>query len=529
MVADSRATPTSGPAPSNGTGTVYLVGAGPGDPGLLTLRGEALLRRAEVVVYDRLVSPALLDLCGPSAKLEYVGKEAGRHPVRQKEINRRLVEYARSGRRVVRLKGGDPFVFGRGGEEALALRAAGVPFEVVPGITSALAAPACAGIPVTHRGLASSVAIATGHEDPTKVESAIAWSELAAGADTLVFLMGTEQLATITQQLIAAGRSAEQPAAVVRWGTTTEQETVFGRLDSIADAARERCLRPPAVLVVGAVVDLARELAWLERRPLHGRRVLVTRARDQASALTDRLAELGALPLEFPAIRIEPLEDPTSLDRAVARLAEVDWVVFTSANGVRAAFQRLEAAGRDARAFGQARVAAIGPATTAALAERGVRADFVPVAFTSDAIASELAPSIRSGNRVLLLRADIAPPSLADRLASLGAVVENVTAYRTVPDAGGRDEVRQLLRDERIDVVTFTSSSTVRNLVDGLEGETGLLARPLIACIGPVTAATAVDLGLRVDIVAAEHTVGGLIEALVQRLAQPAQPVEVSP
>jgi uroporphyrinogen III methyltransferase/synthase len=528
-VANHIGSPMASPARCHETGTVYLVGAGPGDPGLLTRRGEALLRQAEVVVYDRLVSPAVLALCAPSAELDYVGKEAGRHPVRQDEINRRLVDYARSGRRVVRLKGGDPFVFGRGGEEALALRAAGVPFEVVPGITSALAAPACAGIPVTHRGLASSVAIATGHEDPSKPQSAIAWSELAGGADTLVLLMGTEQLATIADQLIASGRSAEQPAAVVRWGTTAEQETLFARLDGIADAARERDFRPPAVLVVGAVVDLARELAWLERRPLHGRRVLVTRARDQASAITDRLAELGAIPLEFPTIRIEPLEDPTSLDRAVARLAELDWVVFTSANGVRATFQRLELAGRDARAFGQARVAAIGPATAAALAERGIRADFIPAAFTSDAIASELAPSIRSGDRILLLRADVAPPALADSLASLDAAVENVTAYRTLPDTRGREEVRQLLRDNRIDVVTFTSSSTVRNLVDALEGDTGLLARPLIACIGPVTAATAAELGLGVELVATEHTVGGLIEALVQRLAQPAQPLEVSP
>ena len=508
-------------------GVVHLVGAGPGDPGLLTRRGEALLRRAEVVVYDRLVAPELLNFCRAAAQLGYVGKEAGGDRVSQAEINRLLVEFGRSGLEVVRLKGGDPFVFGRGGEEALALRAAGVPFEIVPGVSSALAAPACAGIPVTHRGLAASVTVATGHEDPSKPESSIAWSQLADGADTLVFLMGVEQLPTITERLLAAGRAADEPAALVRWATTPEQETLVATLATIADRARARDLKPPAVLVVGRVVDLREQLSWLEGRPLHGRRVLVTRAREQASALSERLAELGARPLEFPGIRIEPLRDAAELDAALARLGEFSWVILTSANGVRAAFERLAAVGRDARAFGGLRVGAIGPATAAALGERGIRADYVPTTFTSEAVAAELAPLLRPDDRILLLRADIAPRALVEQLGRSGAAVENVTAYRTVPDLGSRDEVRQLLRSGQLDAVTFTSSSTVRNLLDTLGDDARLLSHTLLACIGPVTAATASERGLRVDVVAQVHTIDGLVEALVEALSGRAQPLGV--
>jgi uroporphyrinogen III methyltransferase / synthase len=509
-------------------GVVYLVGAGPGDPALLTRRGETLLRQADVVVYDRLVAPALLALCRPSTERVYVGKEASRHSLTQNEINQLLVAYGSQGRRVVRLKGGDPFVFGRGGEEALALRAAGIPFEVVPGVSSAVAGPACAGIPITHRGLASSVLLATGREDPTKPDSNIRWGALAHGADTLVFLMGVEQLQTIADQLIAAGRSPYEPAAVVRWATTPAQETLTATLGTIGETARERSVKPPAVLVVGAVVGLSDQLASFERRPLHGRRVLVTRAREQASELADRLAELGAEPLQFPTIRIDSLEDTAELDGALARLGEFNWVVFTSANGVRATFEQIAHAGRDARAFGAARIAAIGPATADALRQHGLQPDFVPTAFTSEAVVSELAPALRAGERVLLLRADIAPFALAHELGRLGISVENVVAYRTRPDLENPGEVRHLLEQGLIDVITFTSSSTVRNLLDALEGEAGLLARPRIACIGPVTAATAVDLGLRVDIVAPVHTVDGLVDALVAALSERPERAEVS-
>jgi uroporphyrinogen III methyltransferase/synthase len=502
-------------------GVVYLVGAGPGDPGLLTRRGEALLRAADVVVYDRLVAPSLLDLSPPTAEKIFVGKEGGGPSVPQRETTELLIERGLAGQCVVRLKGGDPFVFGRGGEEALDLRRAGVPFEIVPGVTSAIAAPAYAGIPVTHRGLASSVTFATGHEDPTKPESSIDWSRLARGGDTLVFLMGVEHLATIATHLIAAGRDPAEPSALVRWGTIAQQRTLRAPLGQIATLSREQDFRPPAVLVVGAVVDLAADLNWFERRPLFGRRILVTRAREQASALSEQLLALGAEPLEFPTIRIEPLADPEPLDRAVERLGQADWVILTSANGVRAVFERLTVLGRDARVFASTRVAAIGPATAASLLEHGIRPDFVPSAFTSEAIARELAPLVEPGQQVVLLRADIAPRILADQLARSGAEVENVAAYRTMPDLAGRDQILRRLERRQIDVVTFTSSSTVRNLVEGLgPARTNLLDDPLLACIGPVTSATARELGLRVDLEASVHTVDGLVQALVERLGQ---------
>jgi uroporphyrinogen III methyltransferase/synthase len=365
------------------------------------------------------------------------------------------------------------------------------------------------------------VTFATGHEDPTKPESSIDWSRLARGSDTLVFLMGVEHLATIAAHLIAAGRDPTEPAALVRWGTIAQQRTLRAPLAQIAALSREQDFRPPAVLVVGAVVDLADELSWFERRPLFGRRILVTRAREQASALSEQLLALGAEPLEFPTIRIEPLADPAPLDSAVERLGQADWVILTSANGVRAVFERLTALGRDARAFASARVAAIGPATAAALLEHGIRPDFVPSAFTSEAIARELAPLVEPGQKVVLLRADIAPRILAEQLAQSGAEVENVAAYRTMPDLAGREQILRRLKRGLIDVVTFTSSSTVRNLVEGLgPARTNLLDGPLLACIGPVTSATARELGLRVDLEASVHTVDGLVQALVERLGQ---------
>jgi uroporphyrinogen III methyltransferase/synthase len=506
-------------AVTDAAGIVHLVGAGPGDPGLLTRRGEQLLREADVVVYDRLVSAELLELCRPEAERVFVGKEGFGPSVPQAATNRLLIERARAGQRVVRLKGGDPFVFGRGGEEALELVAAGVAYEVVPGVSSAIAGPACAGIPVTQRGLASSFTVATGNEDPTKPESAIDWPALARGADTLVLLMGVERLAAIAERLIGAGRSADEPTALIRWATTPGQQTVLATLGSIAERTAERGIRPPAVLVVGAVVGLAERLGRPRGGPLAGRRVLVTRARQQASALSARLRSLGAEPLEFPSIGIEMLTDTAELDRALGNLAEFDWVVLTSVNGVQACFEGLQRLERDARAFGSARVAAIGPATERELRQRGIRPDLVPGVFTSEGVSAALGPLLSASSRVLLPRADIAPPALAEALAATGARVESVTAYRTVPERAGRETVRRLLERGEIDVVTFTSSSTVGNLVEGLEGAAALLARPLVACIGPVTAATARRLGLEVDLVAETHTIDGLIAALVARLA----------
>jgi uroporphyrinogen III methyltransferase/synthase len=497
-----------------GPGIVYLVGAGPGDPGLITVAGRDCIRRAEVLVYDRLVGAALLAEAPLACERIDVGKQAGRHALPQAEINALLVARCRAGQVVTRLKGGDPFVFGRGGEEAEALAAAGLPFAVVPGVTSAIAAPAYAGIPVTHRALASAVHILTGHEDPTKPESRLAWEHIAPGDDTLVVLMGMEHLAGITAQLIAHGRPAGTPAALIERGTTPRQRTLTGTLADIAARAAAAGLAAPAVLVVGAVVGLRARLAWFDRRPLFGKRVLVTRAQAQASALSERLAALGAEPIELPTIRILPPADEGPLDAALARLGEYDWVIFTSANGVAHAFARLAAQGRDARAFAGCRLAAIGPATAAALAERGLRADRVAAEAVAEGLLATLAGEELAGRRVLLPQAEQAREALAAGLTARGAVVEVVAAYRTVPEAADPAALA-LVRAGQIDVVTLTSASAARHLAAALGGELGGLERALVAAIGPVTAAAAAELGLRVGVVAAEHTIPGLVAAIV--------------
>jgi uroporphyrinogen III methyltransferase/synthase len=497
------------------SGHVFLVGAGPGDPKLITVRGLECLARADVVVYDRLAAPELLDHVRPDAERIFVGKGPGRHTLPQEGIDALLVDLGRLGKTVVRLKGGDPFVFGRGGEEGLALARAGVSFEVVPGVTSAIAAAAAAGIPVTHRGIASSFTVATGHEDPTKPDSAIRWEHLATGADTLVFLMGVEQLGEIVASLVEAGRSADEPAAAVRWGTTPRQQVVVGTLRDIADRVREARLTPPAVLIVGKVVELRGELDWRSRLPLAGLRVLVTRARHQASQLSARLVELGATPVEYPVIEIRPVEAGGQFDAALALLSDFAWVVFTSTNGVDAVFDRLTAGGKDARALAASRVCAIGPSTAAALKSRGIVADWMPEQFITDALVAGFRQFDLLDREVLLARADIAPPGLAEGLRAQGARVTEVAAYRTVPAAARRDRLLTALEAREIDLVTLTSSSTVRNLVEGLNGRRDLLSDVVVGCIGPVTAATARELGLRVDVEAGEHTIDGLIAAIV--------------
>ncbi len=430
-----------------------------------------------------------------------------------------MVEQAQRGRRVARLKGGDPFVFGRGGEEALALVEAGVSFEVIPGVSSAVAAPAYAGIPITHRGLASSFAVITGHEDPTKGKSAVDWQHLAAGVDTLVFLMGVGHLAQIVEQLITHGRPAETPVAVVRWGTMPSQETVSGSLSDIVEKVQAVGLKPPAVTVVGQVAALRERLRWFEDRPLFGHRVLVTRTREQASVLSARLRDLGAETVELPTIRIAPADDWAPLDGAIGELATFNWIIFTSINGVRFFWQRLAHAGLDARALCGVQLAAIGPATAGALEARGLRPDYVPREYVAEAIAAGL--SRICGQRVLLPRADIARPALADLLQEAGADIVEVTAYRTLRPEMEARELRDLL--DGITAATFTSSSTVRNLA-AMAKDAGLnvprtLKSAVVACIGPVTAQTARELGLTVDVVAMEYTIDGLVKALVQHSA----------
>ncbi|MBI2856072.1 MAG: uroporphyrinogen-III C-methyltransferase [Chloroflexi bacterium] len=500
-------------------GKVYLVGAGPGDPGLITIKGLQYLREAQVVAYDRLVDRRLLEEAPSNAELIDVGKVKGYRREQQDEINALLVEKATEGKRVVRLKGGDPFIFGRGGEEAEALVKAGVPFEIVPGITSAIAAPAYAGIPLTHRRVASSVTIVSGSEDPTKENSSIDWRCLATGAGTLVVLMGWESLPRIVDTLREHGMAASTPAALVQWGTEPYQRTVTGHLKDILERGRQASLAPPVVAVFGQVVDLRDTVRWFDNKPLFGKRVLVPRTRTQASAFCRRLLEEGADPVEIPTIEIQPMEDFTSLDPVLASLSRYEWVIFTSTNGVEAVFQRLEQLGMDARAFGSTRVCAIGPATASSLKARGIAADFIPSEYISEAIVEGLGSKGLEGKHVLLLRAEEGRAALASGLSQSGAQVEEVPVYRTVVPKESRENAMSLLSGERVDVVAFTSSSTVRNLIDLLDGDTGPLEQATVACIGPITAQTAQEVGLKVDVVASEHTIPGLVEALAEHFS----------
>ena len=494
------------------TGTVYLVGAGPGDPGLLTVRGAELLARADAVVYDALANPRLLERARPEAELVYSGKRAGRHSFTQEEINRLLVDLAGRHATVVRLKGGDPFVFGRGGEEALALREAGIAFEVVPGVTAGIAAPAFAGVPVTHRGLSASVTLVTGHEDPTKFETDLDWAALARGTGTLVFYMSVRTMADNFRRLVEGGRPAGTPAAVVEWGTYPRQRTVVGTLETLPVLAREAGIGAPSLIVVGDVVSLRDELGWFDRRPLSGRRIVVTRARAQASELAAALEALGADVVQLPTIRIEAPADPEPLRRAVEEVSSFDWVVFTSVNGVDRFFAVLAGQGRDARALATVAVAAIGPATAAELARHGIRADLLPDEFVAEAAVEALsAATDLRGKRILLPRADIARAALPEGLRARGAEVVEVDAYRTVRDGAGAEQVRERLAAGDIDWVTFTASSTVRGFTDLVGTELGAAK---VASIGPITSGTVRELGMRVDLEAGEYTIPGLVRAL---------------
>jgi uroporphyrinogen III methyltransferase/synthase len=497
---------------------VYLVGAGPGDPELITLKGLRCLQSAEVVVYDRLANEALLEYVPAAALRIFAGKAPGAHALTQQEINATLIEHGSAGKRVVRLKGGDPYVFGRGGEEAEALAAAGVPCEVVPGVTSAIAAPAYAGIPVTHRDVTPAFTVVTGHEDLGKDESTVPWPALAAGADTLVFLMGVGRLPLIAQRLIAHGRPPSTPVAVVRRGTWRDQQLVVGTLEDIAERVAEVGLTAPAVTVVGRVVTLAGTLGWAGCAPLAGRRVLVTRAREQASALSALLRSFGASVVEYPAIRIEPAEDYRDLDRALADVASYRWACFTSVNAVDAVDQRLQAICRDWQAFEATRLAAIGPATARALQAQGCRVQYVPERFLAEEIVAGLPDA--DGARILLARADIADTRLVEGLQARGAQVDQFVAYRTLVTAEDAGALRARLLDGEIDVVTFASSSTVRNLCRALGDDAAtLLSRTLVACIGPVTASTAREEGLDPAVVADEHTIPGLVRAIREYLS----------
>lgn len=490
-------------------GKVYLVGAGPGDPELLTLKGKRALEEAGCVVYDRLANPRLLEHAPAQAERIYVGKEANRHAMSQEEINALLVERGRLGQTVCRLKGGDPFVFGRGGEEAEALTEAGVPWEYVPGISSSVAAAGYAGIPVTHRGLASAFAVVTAHQDPGKEDSGVRWDHLA-GVDTLVFLMGVERLPEIAAQLLAQGRAPETPAAVVNWATYPHQRTVTGTLADIAERCREAGLTAPSVTLVGEVAGLRSRLRWYDNRPLFGKRIAVTRPREQAGELARLIEAAGGEALLTPTIRIRRIPNPD----LSGLLQPYDWVVFTSSNGVYSLTATLKENNRDIRLLGRAKIAAIGSETARAVEAIGIRVDFVPSQFVAEKIIEEF-PEPVAGRRILIPRAREARELLPQIWRDQGATVDVVPVYETVADMDGLGELRRRLAAGEVDAVTFTASSTVRQLIRFVpESE---LQGIKVACIGPITAETARDAGLTVNAVAETFTARGLTDAL-QRL-----------
>ena len=495
-------------------GKVYIIGAGPGDPGLLTLKAVDCLRLADVIVYDNLVNEELLGYAPKSARFIYAGKQGGDHTLTQDQINALLVKEALEGKTVARLKGGDPFIFGRGGEEAEALIQRDVPFEVIPGVTSAIAVPAYAGIPLTHRGLTSTVAFITGHEDPTKDKSDIDWQALT-GIGTLVFLMGVKNLQQIAEELMARGKSPETPAALIRRGTLPGQQTVKGTLATIVELARANQFKPPAILVVGQVVDLRETMRWFDNKPLFGKGVVITRPERQADDLAKLLAAEGANPIAFPTIAIEPPSDWTELDAALERLEKYNWLIFTSANGVHFFFERLRQKGRDIRDLKGIRICCIGPATAGQVEARGLRVDLVPEEYIAEGILQSFAGMDVQGQNILIPRAAKARDILPETLKNQGATVDVVTAYSTVRSEKKKDELEARLSSGDVDVITFTSSSTVTNFVEIMGRDYILPPSVRIACIGPVTAQTAQKAGFTIDIVQQEYTMQGLVKSLI--------------
>lgn len=494
-------------------GKVYLIGAGPGDPGLLTIKGKEILEKADVVVYDYLANPRLLSWVKEGAEKIYVGKKGGCHTLKQEEINRLLVEKAKEGKVVARLKGGDPFLFGRGGEEAEVLVEEGIPFEVVPGVTSAIAAPAYAGIPVTHREHTSTFSMVTGHEDPTKESSAIDWAALSR-IGTIAFLMGMKNLPRICDNLLKEGKPPETPVAVIQWGSTPRQRVVVGDLRNIVSRVEEAGLGPPSIILVGEVVRLREKLNWFETRPLFGKRVLVTRTRKQASKLVKLLEDLGAECLELPTIEIVPVDDYGPLDQALSRLEEYDWLVFTSVNGVEFFFERLFGLGKDVRTLHRARLAAIGTATAEALKKYGLLVDLLPKEFRAEGLLEALSKEDLKDKKILIPRAREAREILPEKLREMGAEVDVIPVYQTILPREGKEKLHQALK-EGVDVITFTSSSTAQNLLKLLGEEAhSLLKGVVLASIGPITSETLRKAGLKPTIEAQEYTIPGLVKAI---------------
>jgi uroporphyrinogen III methyltransferase/synthase len=502
---------------SKKTGKVYLVGAGPGDPKLLTLRGKELLERADTIIYDYLANPKLLEFGREGVETFYVGKKGGSRSERhQEEINRLMIESARAGKDVVRLKGGDPFIFGRGGEEAEALADAGILFEVVPGVTAAIAVPAYAGIPLTHREMASTVAFATGHEDPTKEGSLIDWLKLAGGPDTLVFMMGMGNLAGIVEQLIRHGKDPKTPIALIRWGTHPFQKTLIGKLDDIVAKVASENIKPPVVMVIGEVISRRGRLNWFESRPLFGKKILVTRSKEQAPEFIEMLASYGAEALSFPTLQIIPRSSWAELDAALEKIENYDWIIFTSVNGVRFFKKRLSALKKDLRLLKGISICAIGPRTAEAVEAWGLQVDLVPSEFQAEGVLEALDKKGIKGKRFLIARAKEAREILPDEIKKKGGEVDVVPVYEAVRPEHNPQELEALFGSRGVDMITFASSSTLRNFV-AILGEKGSasLRHTAIACIGPITAKTAEALGLRVDVIPKEYTFTDLAESIV--------------
>lgn len=498
-------------------GKVYLVGAGPGDPKLITLKGIECLQRADVVIYDLLINVKLLEHCPVYTEKIYGGKMIGEQEQRQTEIDRLMIRHAKAGKTVVRLKGGDPFIFGRGGEEALTLVEAGIDFEIVPGITSAIAAPAYAGIPLTHRNYSSSVAFVTGHSAALKADSAIHWEQLATGVDTLVILMGVGHLREIAGRLIQHGRSPDTPISLVHWGTTPQQKTLEGTLADIAQKAEEVNFRNPAAIVVGDVNVLREQLGWFDCKPLFGRRIIVTRARAQASDFAECLESYGAEVIQFPTIETQSIADNAALDKAIDQLTTYNWVIFTSVNAVDYFYRRLRENDKDVRSFGNARICAVGQKTVAALDQIGIRADYIPSQYRGAVLAAELEGV--KGQTILLPHASIAADDLPNGLRDRGAIVHAIPIYETVKaGAEGREALEADLHNGQIDMVTFTSSSTVTNFLEMFDSYSlaALLDQAYIAVIGPSTAATVEAHGLTANIIAKKASVEALTEEIVK-------------
>ena len=505
----------------NHGGKVYLVGAGPGDPGLITIKGQALLKKAQVVIYDYLANKKLLNFVSPEAELLYVGKRGGKvHSHTQEQINEMIVDRALSGKIVVRLKGGDPFIFGRGGEELEEIAQAGVSFEVVPGVTAASAAATYAGIPITHRKYTATVAFVTGHEDPTKKTSNIAWDKLATGVGTLVFYMGIKNLPVIMERLIRYGRDPKTPVAVIRWASTPSHHTITGTLETMAEIAAREKITPPAVIVVGEVVRLRQTMNWFEHKPLLGQRIMVTRTREQASDLVELLEEQGADCLEFATIALQPPDSWQLVDEAIEGLTGFDWLLFTSINAIKFFCGRLFELGLDARALGGVKIAAVGKATDEYLRSYGLRADLVPTGdFTGQGLAAELLSQSQGKKKFLLPRAVKAGDDLPNILRQAGAEIEIVPVYKNVRPKGREKELQRLIAEKEVDMVTFTSSSTVQNFLYMLNCPASELSERMAgvktAAIGPLTTATALKNGINIDIQPSEYTIPHMVQAIV--------------